>query len=553
MHWHTQTIISKTNPQSRQKEIINALFTTRGLTTATKKEAFLHPPSPQTLTPSKTGLDPKQLVSIAKRLQVATANKQPILIYGDYDADGITATAIIWETLNHIGAKAFPFIPNREAHGYGLSEKGLVSALDHYHLSQKNPLILTVDNGISAFKAAMSLQEQGIELIITDHHQLGKTLPPHSLLLHTTILSGAGVAWMLAKELDSSCAQNTIDLVTIGTVADMMPLVGPNRSIVKFGLQALRNTKRPGLLALYQLAGVGSTQSLSTYHINFIIAPRLNAMGRLEHAIDSLRLICTPNQARALDLANLLSDTNKTRQDLTDEFILLANQNLTDPTQHVLVIDHTDFHEGVIGLVAGKLVETHARPAIVIARGQEVSKGSARSVTGINIIELIRRFETNLINAGGHPMAAGFTISTTNIKEFKSAIETEAKKTIDPSLLVHTLTIECQIKLADINQDLYALLQDFHPHGIANPTPIFSILNARLLSAKTVGRDHRHLKITIQDNQGNTFDGIGFNLGPKIGTLVTTPHADLAFCLEQNTFNGKTTLQLHLKDIKPSV
>jgi single-stranded-DNA-specific exonuclease len=324
MRWqinHDLTQESTGSKEQRITAIINAILQSRGLADARQIKDFLQTVSPSSYTPDDVGIDASQLSRAVSLINRAITDQQPIIVYGDYDADGITATAILWETLHHLGAKAVPFIPSREHHGYGLSVKGLEDALK---LVDSNPLVITVDNGIVAHQPAQWLQDNAIPLIITDHHAPGDQLPQAESIIHSTKIAGAGVAWFVSKELSEKYAASTLDLVAVGTIADMMPLLGINRSFAKHGLDELGKSQRPGLEALLKQANVDLSQNLTPYHINYIIAPRLNAMGRLEHAIDSLRLVCTRNPQRAAILAEKLGATNRTRQDLTVDLLAQA-------------------------------------------------------------------------------------------------------------------------------------------------------------------------------------------------------------------------------------
>jgi single-stranded-DNA-specific exonuclease len=558
MNWNILSVLNQSSASQKRDEIITALLNNRGLTDSAQQQAFLHPAPPASLTLDSVGIDSKQTEKAVKRIIQAANKGEPIIIFGDYDADGITATGVLWETLSYLKIPAYPFIPSRDRHGYGLSVKGIEEAIFSLKPGVRGvkPLFVTVDNGIVAYEAAAYLKANHIDLIITDHHQPGPTLPPCYALVHTDSLAGAGVAWMFAKSLAThmkageSITGSTLDLTTIGTVADMVPLTGANRQLVTAGLVALQKSKRPGLKALFDNAKIEPDTPITTYHINYVIAPRINAMGRLEHALDSLRLLLTTNPDRAVSLAHVLSDTNVTRQDLTQTFLDQA-QTLVGETlnQNLIVVDHADFHEGVIGLVAGKLVETYYRPAIVISRGELVSKASVRSVPGVNIIEYLRQFSAFYVNAGGHPMAAGFTIETHKISEFKSVIQADALKTINPELLIPSLTVDCAITLEDISMDLYQALQQLKPFGMANREPVFCTSQCRVIDIRTVGKTGAHLKVSFQAPSGTIYHGIGFNMAKKVSLDAT--HVDVAYTIEENVWNHTRTLQLHLKDVKP--
>jgi single-stranded-DNA-specific exonuclease len=529
MHWKILNYLPQIKGAARRHAIVDAILGNRNISTDAQKEIFFNSPDPLTISPEAVHLDSKKLAQAIKRLRLAINDKQPILIYGDYDADGMTATAILWEALMATGAKAVPFIPNREAHGYGLSVKGLVAALKPFSETEQKPLVITVDNGIVAHEAASYLNDNGYELIITDHHQMSDTLPQCSHLIHTTTISGSAVAWFVAKELSSESAALSLELAAIGTVTDLLPLTDVNRAIVKHGLKRLSQTQRPGLQALFAEAGITSMENFDTYHIGYVIGPRLNAMGRLEDPMDSLRLLCTRSEEKATKLAQTLGDTNKTRQDLTLDFITLAEGLVTDPLAPLLIIAHEEFHEGVIGLVAGRLSEKYHRPSIVIALGTQTSKASARSVAGINIIELIRTQESLLINAGGHPGAAGFSLESSKVETFSKAMLAHATTAIEEQQLQKSLTIDCQISLSDVDWKLYEALEPLKPFGMHNHEPVFSVANVKVISARLVGRDNNHLSLKLQDNAGKFYSGIGFNMAHVIEDPIRLERADLAF------------------------
>lgn len=544
MIWQIHHDCTKSSP----KEVIKVILQNRGLTNHTAIDRFLHPPSPLSYTAKDIGIDETQLQTALSIIKFHINKQVPIIVFGDYDADGITATAILWETLHHLGAKTIPFIPSREQHGYGLSIEGLEDALG---LVQSVPLIITVDNGIVANQAALWLKEKQIPLIITDHHSKGETIPLAEAIIHSTQISGAGVAWFLSKELSIESAQSTLELACIGTIADMMPLFEVNRSFAKLGLEALQHTSRPGLRALLSQADITNQTQLTTYHINYVIAPRLNATGRLEHALDSLRLICTKNPDRATILAEKLGDTNRTRQDLTtdllDRAINYVNPNSIDP---IIVVADENFHEGIIGLIAGKLVENFYRPSIVISQKQTISKASARSIKGVNITEMIRSQSHLLLGAGGHPMAAGFSIETGKIEQFKQSLLEYASNHLDKSVFNPVLEIDCAINESTITEQLYQQIQQLQPFGIGNHEPVIALHQVKVARVQFIGKTGNHLKITFSRQGDVPIQAIWFNPPqntPKIkpGNLI-----DIAGIISQNTWQNKTSLQIILKDVQ---
>lgn len=501
------------------RDIVETLLTNRGLKSAKAIKGFLNPPVPKFTLPNAT--------RAITRIKTAIKKQEPVVVYGDYDADGICATAIMWEALNSLGAKAMPFIPQREKEGYGLSIDG-VKQIDA-------KLIITVDSGVVAHEAVDFANKQGIDVIILDHHEKPKKLPAAYAIVHTEELCAAGIAYFLAHDLG---AKPSLELAAIATITDLMPLLSINRSIVKYGLEVLNKTSRPGLKALLVVAGI---EKVGTYEVGFMIGPRLNASGRIESALSALRLLCTKDPARASELAMSLNETNRQRQLLLDEQTTHA-LTLAKTTEKIIVIEHDSYHQGVIGLIAGKLTEKYYLPSIVIARGETLSKASARSISGFNVIEAIRQYEDLLVNAGGHPMAAGFTIETANISKFKTQISKLAAEKITADMLERSLRVDCEIDLSVLNMDLYEQLQKFAPFGLGNPEPTFASSGV-LDSYRLVGADGRHLKMVVSG-----FDAIAFNQGYRAAELKVGEKLNLAYTLDLNTFNGSQTLQLKVKD-----
>ncbi len=551
----------------RKTDIISTVLKNRSLNNPQKIDEFLHPKSPQEITLQQLGIPQTQVNKILNRIKTAIKANQPIVVYGDYDADGICATATLWETLYQLTKHVIPFIPHRQTHGYGLSIKGIDEILSSHkppriaeqsslrgkQATSHKLLIITVDNGIVAHKAVEYANKQGIDVIITDHHVPSKTTPPALAIFHSTQLAGAGVAWCLSQiishEFNRPSVEN-LELATIGSVADMVPLQGLNRSLVKHGLQKLANSQRIGLQALFQAASLNiSAHPVGTYEINFVIAPRLNAMGRIGHALDSLRLLCTKNAKKAQELAQSVSTMNEDRKQLTEDQLLHAKEIIGETTDSkILIVSHESYHEGVIGLIAGKLVETYWRPAIVLSLGESISKASARSIPGFNIIKALRAMSHHLVDAGGHPMAAGFTIETSKITAFTAELQQLAEQQITDDLLQKSLDIDCEISLDEITWQLYDQLEQLAPFGIGNSRPVFATKNAEVIEARGVGQDKKHLKLAVRQN-GNTFSGIGFNLGDHAPKLTTGDHADIAYTIDKNEWNGNSELQLKITDL----
>lgn len=510
----------------------------RGLSSTKKLREFLNPSFNQMLFVKLTDLD-----KAVQRVKKAISKREKIVVYSDYDADGICATAIMWETLYDLGADVMPYVPHRIKEGYGLSKEAITK------LAKSGVrLIITVDHGVTAIEQVETANELNVDVIITDHHVLPKQLPKSYAMVHTTSLCGAGVSWRLSweivKKLKSSYKNillEKLELAALATIADLVPLTGANRAIVKLGLEKISQTKRPGIIALMKSSGIGT--KIGTYEIGHILAPRINAMGRIEHGLDSLRLLCAKKQNTADELASLLTRTNTKRQGLTvkavNHAISLVNHN------HLIgIISHETYHEGVIGLVASRLVESFNRPMIVIAKGEIYSKGSARSISGFNIVKAIRASSEFLVDAGGHPMAAGFTIETRHIEIFAQNIRRYAEKFLTDDHLVPIINIECVLGIEDINQNTLAQIEKFEPYGVGNPQPVFLTRKMLLEDIRTVGVDAAHLKL-----QADGLSAIGFNIGGQKAQLRPGQLIDLVYTLSEDHYNGNGKIQLKLKDL----
>ncbi|PJA38509.1 single-stranded-DNA-specific exonuclease RecJ, partial [candidate division WWE3 bacterium CG_4_9_14_3_um_filter_43_9] len=346
------------------------------------------------------------------------------------------------------------------------------------------------------------------------------------------------------------------DLVALGTIADLSPLLGSNRILVKHGIDVLRKTERIGLKILIREAGLDLGE-IDTYEIGFILAPRLNAMGRIHHAISSLRLLCTRDFRQAVELSKKLNLKNTERQDLTAGSYEQARRMVLGKVDFpkALIIASQEWHEGIIGLVAGRLVEEFYRPAIVLSLGEKVSKGSVRSIPGFNIIQSLREFEEYFIDLGGHPAAAGFSIETVKIEEFKKDFLQTVEKKIGADLLCPFLDIDAEIELHAINQNFYNRLSKLSPFGMGNPEPLFLARNLEVLESRLVGKEKSHLKLKVKDKNSNPFEAIGFGLGLKeeiLQLIQKKEPLDCVFKISENTWQEQKILQLKMIDIKAS-
>lgn len=538
-----------------QDEIIEILLKNRGLTSPELVEGFFQPLHPRDISLHDAGLKSADIHKAITLIRHHIDQNNPIFIYGDYDVDGLCATAILWETIYQNYKNVHPHIPHRREEGYGLSQKGI----DHC-LSLGAKLIITVDNGIVAHDQIDYAKKQGCDVIIVDHHEKGAKLPSADVIIHSTATCAAGLAYFLARECSkkfpspemrrgdegvrSSTELGSLDLVSLAVICDIVPLLGVNRSFAKFGLEALNSTSRPGLRALMEVGKLKESE-ITSYHVGFILGPRLNASGRLEHALDSLRLLCTTDRGRARQISAQLNDTNSRRQDLTSKSVDHAISKLTNlKLTNLLVVSDPSYDEGIIGLIAAKLVDKYYRPAIAISIGEEVSKASARSVPGFHITEYLHTHAHLFTSVGGHSMAAGFSFPTSNLK---LVLKSLSQIFISPDLLIRKSRVDAEINLSVLDLDFYLKLQDFAPFGLGNPQPVFSTPDLEIVSSRTVGKTGKHLKLILTDGQ-ISLPAIWFSPPEDFDPQVSTRISPI-YSLQVDSFSGRPTLQLQIKSL----
>ena len=537
--------------------ILKQIVFNRGLATDAEARAFLK-------AEPNANADPFQMTGMqatVDRICFALQHDEPIAIYGDYDVDGVTATALLVQALGALGANVRGYIPNRFDEGYGLNK----DALDTLK-AEGVKLVITVDCGIRSPDEALHAQAIGLDLIISDHHHPdGTNLPPafavinpkqHGDIYPDKDLAGVGIAYKIAEALltvqqpvNGFHTNDLLDLVALGTVADLAPLVGENRVLVRRGLRQLRETKRQGL---FSLAGVADLKidKCTAGNIGFMLGPRLNASGRLESALASFELLTTKDFMRAGQLAMQLDSQNRQRQSITRtmqeqaEAIAMAE----DPDAFLLFAAHEDFNPGVVGLAASRLTEVYYRPAIVAAKNAEETRGSCRSIPEFHITDALDLCKDLLVRHGGHAAAAGFTVKNENLPELVSRLKEIAKDQLGSRDLRQTLTADMEVPLSDLNFDVLKHLLFLEPTGYGNPEAVFVSRNIKVKAARTVGADGKHLKLTVEDERGASVDAIGFRLGHLKENLP--PKIDVLYRFEANEFNGRRTLQLNLKDVK---
>jgi single-stranded-DNA-specific exonuclease len=533
------------------EKLINILLSNRGLTKKVDKDEFLDPTDPMKISLGSLGIKDGEIALAIKRIKKAKKDGEHVIIYGDYDADGITGTATLWETLHELGIFVLPHIPERFSEGYGLNLESVKKLKEE---DPKLSLLITVDHGITAGEKVKELSKMGIDMIITDHHQKGETLPKPLALIYTSKISGSALSWFFSREVAKAlklkdCEEKIEEkllLAAIGTIADQLPLTGLNRSVVKFGLKQLNVTKRPGLLALFKEAGV---TEIGPYEVGFMIAPRINSMGRLKHGLESLRLLCTKDGVKAGQISGNIARVNTERQKIVEEVVAHALSVSEKETPNVIVLSNEKYHEGVIGLAAARLAEKFYRPAIVLSIKGDIAKASARSISGFNIIEAIRKLQKYYIEGGGHPMAAGFSIKTENIDIFTKKINTLAKKILTDEVLQRKLKIDCLIDFDLINDKLLEDLSIFEPTGLGNPGPSFVTKGVELMDVRTVGKGAKHLKLKVKQGE-HIFDSIFFGGGENYSNMSLGQKIDVVYGIEENIWNGNRSIQLKVKDVK---
>ncbi len=509
--------------------------------------------------------DPFLLTDMQKavdRIIKAIIHHEKILIYGDYDVDGITAVSMLYLLLKQIGANVQFYIPHRVQEGYGISTSGIDEAA-----KLQIDLIISVDCGVTAIKEVEYARQLNMDLIISDHHEPGIQLPNAYAILNPKCedsnypfqeLAGVGVAYKLAQalitalNLEVSIIEDFVDLVAIGSAADIVPLIDENRIFVKEGLIKLNETKRPGLKALLQVAGL-LNKPIGSGQIVFIIAPRINAVGRMGNAERAIELFTTKDYDRALEIANIFEVENRQRKNIDEETFRMAQQMVEEnydlANSYGLVLDQDGWHPGVIGIVASRVVEKYYRPTIMISTEDNIGKGSARSISGFDIYLALKHCEDLLIGYGGHKYAAGLTIEKDKIDKLRERFNQIAFQQLDEDLLSPKLRIESEIRLSDINSRLYKFLKLLAPFGPQNMRPVFLSQKLQVVGTPMVVGNN-HLKFKVRQD-GIVLDAIGFNLGDLIYRIEPgASNLDMAYVIEENTYLGRTSLQLRVKDLR---
>jgi single-stranded-DNA-specific exonuclease len=491
------------------------------------------------------------------RIEQAIRDKQAITVYGDYDADGIPGTALLVEALGRLGAEVDYLIPERELDGYGLS----VGPIDR--LARRGTgLIVTVDCGIRSKEAVDYVRSKGMDVIVTDHHQIALEDLPEGVVVHPALpdseypnphLSGAGVAYKLVsalarrfpERLPDSYLKWALDLVAISTVADLVPLVGENRALVHFGLVVLGKSRRPGLGALYLTGGI-EPGAIDSRTIGFGIGPRVNAPGRLATADDSLRLLLTRDTAEARRLAQALQRANTERQELTRQVYAEAEAQVQETGPAELYVLAGDWPAGVVGIVASRLLNRYHRPFVLIGGEGAIRKGSARSIKGLNITELLEAAREHLEQSGGHARAAGLSVRAEKIDDLRGALLALAKERIKPADLEREERVDARLSVDDLTPELYQEVGRLEPYGMDNPEPLFFV-TGEVAEVRKVGADERHVKLKLKgDNLTISAIGFGLSHAPlQVGQAV-----EVVARLRENVWQGRVSPELFLEGVR---
>ena len=534
--------------------LIAQLFFNRGLSDSSRLESFIA--ADERLSGDPTLL-PGMHQAVA-RIYQALLSGEHIAVYGDFDTDGITATALLVQGLSLLNGKVTPYIPHRLTEGYGLK----TATLESLH-RQGVSLVISVDCGITAFSEVKKARRKGLDIIITDHHTPPDTVPPATAVINPKLpdsdyafseLAGVGVAFKLLQALLQSIGKEkqlseVMDLVALGTVADIVPLLEENRYLVKQGLKLISASPRLGLGEMMNQCGL-NVASFDAEDISWTIAPRLNAAGRLEHAMSSYQLLMTDSLQEARELATWLDQKNTERQRLTTKaFTKAREQVLAQGILPLLIAGDKDFPAGICGLVASKLSDEFYRPAVVVRTGDRISSGSCRSIPEFNIIRALTQCSSLFYHFGGHSQAAGFTLPTRNLPRLEQALLELATTQIDGLDLRPTLDVDVEVMLSDLGGDTFPIMQKLAPFGSGNPAPTFLSHRVEVVACRTMGANGEHLRLKLRQNS-TVWDGVGFRLGNYLAE-VSSP-LDIVYNLEIDRWGGEARLRLNILDFAPA-
>ena len=543
--------------------ILTEILVSRGIDTFEKARTFFRPSMEDLHDPFIMN----DMDAAVKRISLAILNNEQAVVFGDYDVDGTDSTAMLWKFLKDAGANVSYFIPDRVKDGYGISKAGI----DHVR-DIGATLLIAVDCGITAVLQVEQARSYGIDVIICDHHEPGNEIPHANAVLDALqpscpypfkYLCGCGVAFKLIQALAGSepirsklgedAPKRLLDYlqyVTLATTADIVPLVNENRVMVKLGLELINSIPVPGIRALIETSGL-SLGRISSGQIVFVLAPRINAVGRLGDANRAVEMLASDSFDRAVQIARVMEDENFQRRKIDEETFLQAQEIvekfLEADNDSAIVLHQEAWHPGVIGIVASRLVERYYRPTIMMTTVDGVAKGSARSISGFNIHEALKRCENKLIQFGGHKYAAGLTVELDRVDEFRDAFKQVAAELLTEDLLTPEIKIDAEVQLSDLTPKFIRVLSQFAPFGPENMRPVFAARNVEVLGQpRIVGKNH--LRFKVRSNT-RVVDAIGFNLGHLLSRVRSGSKVDVAFSLDEGEFAGETVPQLKIRDV----
>lgn len=562
MRWKIKPTPDSNKIQHLQNElqvdkIIATLLIQRGVETFEQAKTFFRP----TLNELHNPYLMKDMDKAVSRIENAVANGENILVFGDYDVDGTTAVSLVSSYLRSFYPNIATYIPDRYDEGYGISYKGIDFADDNNF-----SLIIALDCGIKSIDHIDYAKAKNIDFIICDHHRPGDKLPNAVAVLDPKRddchypydeLCGCGVGFKLVQALAENRSQTIddlipyLDLVATAIAADIVPITGENRVLAKFGLEVINSNPRPGIKALVQNV---KKKTLTITDVVFIIAPRINAAGRIKHGNEAVALLTEYNIEQAEIFASEIEQHNLDRKDLDKQITadaLLQIEENNEKKRVSTVVYNENWHKGVIGIVASRLTETYYRPTIVFTKSGDKLAASARSVKDFDIYNALEKCAEHLEQFGGHMYAAGMTLKEENYAAFKEAFEKVVQETIHPDLLIPEISVDAEINFEDINPKLIRVLSQFEPFGPENMTPVFLTKNIKDTGyAKPIGQNDEHLKLFVKQNNSEGFGAIGFGLGNKFDLVSNKKPFDAVYCIDENEFNGTVSVQLRMKDLK---
>lgn len=548
---HNATLAHTLSKELGISKVLSQLLINRGIKTAKEAEAFLNTKLTNLLNPHTFSGMPVAV----KRIRQALDKKEKVMVYGDYDVDGITSTTLVTEVLAGMGLDVTHYLPHRVKEGYGLN-KNIIDIAQQ----KKVKLLVTVDCGTSSHHEIKELNKHGIDVIVTDHHQpVGRDLPAALSVINPKAhnsgyaykeLAGVGVAYKFCQAVSGKHLFEELDLVCLGTIADVVPLVGENRIIAKEGLGRLSKTRRHGIKALMEVSGIQGKPVNSTF-VSFILGPRLNASGRMDTAESALKLLKSKDYTEALELAKSIDGYNRQRQKvegkILEEAEAIISRDVNFKEQNIIVIAKEDWHTGVLGIVASKLADRFYRPTIVISMTDGLCKGSARSIKNFHLFEALSECRHLLEGFGGHAHAAGLVISKNSIEEFKIAINRLAKEKLELKDLLPALDVDMELSLADLNEDVARELEALEPFGADNPEPLFFTRSLRLKGEPQVlGKNT--LKFWVTDGKA-THQAIGFGMGGFRDSISGSKEFDMVYTPRIDSWRGDDSIILEAKDL----